>query len=55
MSDTAKRVEGTNVLEEYFEDTTGLFVDETGDTLHTATTGETANRRLGNTYNAMSQ
>lgn len=30
-----------HVLEEDLEDTTGLFIDETGDTLHTTTTSET--------------
>ena len=30
-----------NVLEEDLENTTGLFVDKTGDTLYTATTSET--------------
>ena len=38
-----------DVLEEDLEDTTGLFVDETGDTLHTTTTSETTNSRLGDT------
>ena len=32
-----------NILEENLEDTTCLFVDETRDTLHTATTCETTN------------
>ncbi len=32
-----------NVLEEDLENTTGLLVDKTRDTFHTATTGETAN------------
>ena len=31
----------THVLEEDLEDTTGLFIDETRDTLHTTTTSET--------------
>jgi len=31
----------TNVLEEDLENTTGLFVDETRDTLHTTSTSET--------------
>ena len=31
-----------DVLEEDLEDATGLLVDETGDTLDTTTTGETA-------------
>jgi len=38
-----------DVLEEDLEDTTSLFVDETGDTLDTTTTSETTNSRLGNT------
>ena len=32
----------TNVLQEDLEHTTGLFVDETRDTLNTTTAGETA-------------
>jgi hypothetical protein len=32
-----------NILEEDLENTTGLLVDKTRDTFHTATTGETAN------------
>ena len=32
-----------DVLEEDLENTTGLLVDETGDTLHTTTTSETTN------------
>ena len=38
-----------HVLKEDLEDTTRFFVDKTRDTLHTATTGETANGRLGDT------
>ena len=38
-----------DVLEEDLEDTTGFFVDETGDTLDTTTTSETTNSWLGNT------
>ena len=34
---------GTDVLKEDLEDTTGLLVDEAGDTLHTATTSKTTN------------
>jgi hypothetical protein len=34
------------ILQENFEDTTGLFVDESGDTLDTATAGKTTNGRL---------
>eukprot|EP00579_Thalassiosira_antarctica_P026665 CAMPEP_0202028350 /NCGR_PEP_ID=MMETSP0905-20130828/63405_1 /ASSEMBLY_ACC=CAM_ASM_000554 /TAXON_ID=420261 /ORGANISM="Thalassiosira antarctica, Strain CCMP982" /LENGTH=139 /DNA_ID=CAMNT_0048592051 /DNA_START=61 /DNA_END=480 /DNA_ORIENTATION=- len=36
-----------DVLEEDLEHTTGLLVDETGDTLDTATTSETADGGLG--------
>ena len=38
-----------DVLEEHLEDTTGFFVDETGDTLDTTTTSETTNSWLGDT------
>ena len=41
-----------NVLEEQLENTTGLLVDETRDTLHTTTTSETADSRLGNALDA---
>ena len=47
-----RRVKRTNVLEEDLENTTGLFVDETRDTLHTATTSETADGGLGDTCTA---
>jgi hypothetical protein len=33
----------THIFEEDLENTTGLFVNETGDTLHTTTASETAN------------
>ena len=39
-----------DVLQEDLEDTTGLLVDEARDTLHTTTTCETTNGRLGDTY-----
>ena len=39
----------THVLEEDLEDTTGLLVDETGDTLDTATAGKTTDSGLGDT------
>ncbi len=39
-----------NVLEEDFEDTTGFFVDETGDTLNTTTTSKTTNGRFCDTW-----
>jgi hypothetical protein len=40
---------------ERLEDTTGLFVDHSGDTLDTTTTSETTNRRLGNTLNIVAK
>ena len=46
---------GTHVLEENLENTTGLLVDETRDTLDTTTAGKTTNSGLGNTWNAMSE
>ena len=39
----------TYVLEEDLKNTTGLFVDETRDTLDTATTGKTTNSGLCDT------
>ena len=36
-----------DVLEEDLENTTGLLVDETGDTLHTTTTSETTDGLRG--------
>ena len=44
-----------NVLEKFFKHSTGLFVDETGDTLDTTTTSETADSRLGNTINCVAE
>ena len=41
--------ETTYVLKEDLEDTAGLLVDETGDTLHTTTTRETTDGGLGDT------
>ena len=38
-----------DVLEEDLEHTAGLFVDETGDTLHSSTAGEAADGGLGDT------
>ncbi len=42
-------------LEEAFENTTGLFVDHGGDTLDTTTSGKTADGRLGDTLDIVSQ
>nr|GMD15814.1 histone H4 [Ipomoea batatas] len=36
-----------HILEEDFEDSPGLLVDEAGDTLHASSTSQTANGRLG--------
>ena len=44
-----------NVLKEDLEDSTGLFVDETRDTLHTTTTGQTTDSRLGNSLDVIAQ
>lgn len=44
-----------NRLEEELEDTTGLVVDQTGDTLNTTTTRETADSGLGDTLDVVSQ
>jgi hypothetical protein len=40
-------------LEESLEDTAGLLVDHGGDTLDTATAGETADGGLGDTLNVV--
>ena len=39
-----------DVLEEDLENTTSLFVDETGDTFYTTPTGETSDSWLRDTY-----
>jgi hypothetical protein len=44
-----------NVLEEDLEDTAGLFVDETRDTLDTTTTSETADGGLGDTLDVITK
>ena len=44
-----------DVLEEDLEDTTGLFVDEAGDTFDTPTTRKTANGGLGDTLDVITQ
>lgn len=44
-----------DVLEEDLEDTTGLLVDEAGDTLDTTTASETADSGLGNTLDVVTQ
>ena len=40
----------TYVLKENLQNTTGLLIDETRDTLDTATTGKTTNSGLSDTY-----
>ncbi len=45
----------THVLKENLEDTTGLLVDEAGDTLDTATTRETTNGGLRDTLNVVAK
>jgi hypothetical protein len=44
-----------DVLEEDLEDATGLLVDETRDTLHTTTTGETTDSGLGDTLDVVTK
>jgi len=44
-----------NVFEEDLKDTTGLFVDETRDTLHTTTTSEAANGGLCDTLDVVAK
>ena len=44
-----------NVLEEDLEDTTGLLVDQTRDTLDTTTASQTANSGLGDTLDVVAQ
>ena len=44
-----------DILKEDLEDTTGLFVDEAGDTLDTTTTRKTADGRLGDTLDVITQ
>ena len=44
-----------DVLQEHLEDTAGLLVDETADTLHSTPAGETANGRLGDTLDVVTK
>jgi hypothetical protein len=44
-----------NVLEENLEDSTSLFVDETGDTLDTTTTCETTDSRLSDSLDIVTK
>jgi hypothetical protein len=44
-----------DILEKDLQDTTSLFVDQTGDTLDTPTASETTDRRLGNTLDVIAK
>ena len=44
-----------DILEEHLQDTTGLLVDEAGDTLDTTTTCQTADGGLGDTLDVITQ
>ena len=44
-----------DVLKEYFEDTTGLFIDQARDTLDTSTSRQTADGGFGDTLNVITQ
>lgn len=51
----AKKAKGTNILKEDLENTPGLLVDETRDTLDTATTSEAANGGLGDALDVIAK
>ena len=44
-----------DVLQEHLQDTTGLFVDKTRDALDTTSASQTADRRLGDTLDVITQ
>ena len=44
-----------DVLKEHLQDTTGLFVDQSGDTLDSTTAGQTADGGLGNTLDVITK
>lgn len=44
-----------DVFQEYLEDTTSFFVDETRDTLDTTTTGKTTDSWLGDTLDVITE
>jgi hypothetical protein len=48
-------METTHILKENLKNTTGLFVNEAGDTLHTTTASETANGGLGNALDVITK
>jgi hypothetical protein len=43
------------IFQKYFEHTAGFFVNQTTDTLDSATTGQTTNGRLGNALDVVAQ
>jgi hypothetical protein len=44
-----------DILKKYLENSTSLFVDETGDTLDSTTTGKTTDCRLGNSLDVIAE
>ena len=44
-----------HVLEEHLQHATGLLVDQTGDSLHATTTGQTTDCRLGDTLDVITK
>jgi hypothetical protein len=50
-----KATMATHVLEEDLENTAGLLIDEAGDTLHTATAGETADGGLSDALDVVTK
>ena len=44
-----------NVLKENFQDTTGFFIDEAGDTFDTTSAGKTTDSRLGDTLDVITK
>jgi len=44
-----------HVLEEHLQDAAGFFVDQSGDPLDAATTGQPSDRRLGNALDVIAE
>ena len=44
-----------DILQEDFEDTSSLFIDEAGNTFHASTASQSANGRLGNTLDIVAK
>ena len=44
-----------HILKEHLQDTTGLLVDESGDTFHTTSSGQTANSGLGDSLDVVTK